>query len=164
MTHPRDHPYPVPLDDLRERVRRSSGSARRGRIVVQGTSSGANLAAALIVRVRDDSRPPRSHRGIIRHKPNYAGIRLAAGRRRRWMAALWEGTRHRNGGVDPEKRRFEYVASETEILFRDHGDSQPRSRRVFAFHRPETLRRWLGEPETLRGRLRPTSFPAARPQ
>ena len=57
-------------------------------------------------------------------------------------------------GVDPKKRRFEYVASDTEILFRDHADPQPRSRRVFAFHRPETLRRSLSEPETLRARLR----------
>jgi type I restriction enzyme R subunit len=56
-------------------------------------------------------------------------------------------------GADPKKRRFEYVASETEILFRDHGDPEPRSRRVFAFHRPDTLSRWLREPETLRGRL-----------
>jgi type I restriction enzyme R subunit len=57
-------------------------------------------------------------------------------------------------GVDAKDRRFEYVASETEILFRDHADPSPRSRRVFAFHRPETLRRWLNEPLTLRTRLR----------
>src|SRR5437588_569190 len=57
-------------------------------------------------------------------------------------------------GVDPSQRRFEYVASDTEILFRDHADPEPRSRRVFAFHRPETLRRWLSEPQTLRARLR----------
>jgi type I restriction enzyme R subunit len=57
-------------------------------------------------------------------------------------------------GVDPAQRRFEYVASDTEILFRDHPDPEPRSRRVFAFHRPETLRRWLSEPATLRARLR----------
>ncbi len=57
-------------------------------------------------------------------------------------------------GGDSRKRRLEYVASETEILFRDLADPEPRSRRVFAFHRPETLRRWLGEPETLRARLR----------
>lgn len=57
-------------------------------------------------------------------------------------------------GTDPSQRRFEYVASETEILFRDLADPAPRSRRVFAFHRPETLRRWLSEPETLRARLR----------
>ena len=57
-------------------------------------------------------------------------------------------------GVDPKQRRFEYVASDTEILFRDHADPEPRSRRVFSFHQPETLRRWLSEPDTLRARLR----------
>jgi type I restriction enzyme R subunit len=56
-------------------------------------------------------------------------------------------------GVDPKQRRFEYIASETEILFRDHRDPESRSRRVFAFHRPETLSRWLGALETLRSRL-----------
>jgi hypothetical protein len=49
--------------------------------------------------------------------------------------------------------RFEYVASGTEILFRDHADPAPRSRRVFFFHRPETLRRWLTDPMTIRKRL-----------
>jgi hypothetical protein len=38
-------------------------------------------------------------------------------------------------------------------LFRDHADPAPRSRRVFFFHRPETLRRWLDAPMTLRGHL-----------
>jgi type I restriction enzyme R subunit len=50
--------------------------------------------------------------------------------------------------------RFEYVASGTEILFRDHHDPDPSSRRVFAFHRPETLARWMEEADTLRARLR----------
>jgi type I restriction enzyme R subunit len=49
--------------------------------------------------------------------------------------------------------RFEYVASGTEILFRDHADPAPRSRRVFFFHRPETLRRWLDASMTIRGHL-----------
>src|SRR3984885_5545351 len=49
--------------------------------------------------------------------------------------------------------RFEYVASGTETLFRDHADPDPVSRRVFSFHRPETLERELREPLTLRGRL-----------
>src|SRR5260370_41493225 len=49
--------------------------------------------------------------------------------------------------------RFEYVASGTEILFRDHADPAPRSRRVFFSHRPETLRRWLDPPVTIRKRL-----------
>ena len=50
--------------------------------------------------------------------------------------------------------RFEYVASGTETLFRDHADPDPVSRRIFTFHRPETLERQLKEPLTLRGRLR----------
>ncbi|WP_313527086.1 DEAD/DEAH box helicase family protein [Shinella sp.] len=49
--------------------------------------------------------------------------------------------------------RFEYVASGSETLFRDHADPQPTSRRVFAFHRPETMELWLREPQTLRARL-----------
>lgn len=49
--------------------------------------------------------------------------------------------------------RFEYVASGTETLFRDHADPDPSSRRVFTFHRPETLELWLREPQTLRARL-----------
>lgn len=57
-------------------------------------------------------------------------------------------------GADARQRRFEYVASDTEILFRDLADPEPRSRRVFAFHRPETLQRWLAEAETLRARLK----------
>ena len=50
--------------------------------------------------------------------------------------------------------RFEYVASGTETLFRDHADPDPASRRVFTFHRPESLDRELREPLTLRGQLR----------
>jgi type I restriction enzyme R subunit len=53
-----------------------------------------------------------------------------------------------------EQRRFEYVSTDTETIFRDLSDPEPRSRRVFTFHRPETLRLWLSEPETLRARLR----------
>lgn len=49
--------------------------------------------------------------------------------------------------------RFEYVASPQEVLFRDHADPAPVSRRVFAFHRPETLARLMKEPQTLRARL-----------
>jgi type I restriction enzyme, R subunit len=50
--------------------------------------------------------------------------------------------------------RFEYVASGTETLFRDHADPDPVSRRVFSFHRPETLEHELRKPLTLRARLR----------
>jgi len=48
---------------------------------------------------------------------------------------------------------FEYESTGEETFFCDLRDPKPRSRRVFAFHRPETLREWLLQPETLRARL-----------
>jgi len=47
---------------------------------------------------------------------------------------------------------FLYEATNHEILFRDERDPQPRSRPLFHFHRPETLKRWLEEGDTLRTR------------
>ena len=49
--------------------------------------------------------------------------------------------------------RFDYESTGDETFFRDMRDPRPRSRRVFAFHKPETLLEWLKQPETLRGRL-----------
>ncbi len=49
---------------------------------------------------------------------------------------------------------FAYETNGAEIFFRSERDPQPRSRRVFAFHRPETLAAWAVEPESLRARLR----------
>ena len=47
-------------------------------------------------------------------------------------------------GVDathPYKLPFLYESTGVETFFRDERDPQPRSRRVFTFHRPETLAR-----------------------
>lgn len=52
-----------------------------------------------------------------------------------------------------DRLRFDYEATGDETYFRDTLDPQPRSRRVFAFHQPQTLHRWLKEADTLRGRL-----------
>ena len=49
---------------------------------------------------------------------------------------------------------FVYESTGIETFFRDKRDPKPRSRRVFAFHRPETLAEWLNQEETLRHRLR----------
>jgi type I restriction enzyme R subunit len=48
---------------------------------------------------------------------------------------------------------FRYESTGIETFFRDERDPFPRSRRVFTFHRPETLREWASESDTLRGRL-----------
>ena len=53
-----------------------------------------------------------------------------------------------------EPLRFYYESTGDETFFRDIADPAPRSRRVFAFHKPETLAEWQAQPETLRARLR----------
>ena len=58
----------------------------------------------------------------------------------------------------PKPLCFHYESTGSETLFRDVRDPDSRSRRVFAFHRPETLRDWFAQGETLRARLR--HFPA----
>jgi type I restriction enzyme R subunit len=48
---------------------------------------------------------------------------------------------------------FDYESTGDETYFRDTRDPSARSRRVFAFHQPQTLHAWLQEPDTLRRRL-----------
>lgn len=50
---------------------------------------------------------------------------------------------------------FRYVSTGVETFFANHLDPEPRSRRVFAFHRPETLAEWAGRGEVT------SSLPAA---
>lgn len=52
-----------------------------------------------------------------------------------------------------EPLRFLYESTGIETHFTDNADPVPRSRDVFSFHRPETLRDWLKQPETVRKRL-----------
>jgi len=61
----------------------------------------------------------------------------------------------------PSPLPFLYESTGIETLFRDHRDPEPRSRRVFSFHRPATMAAWLLESATLRARLAamPTSNP-----
>ncbi|REC94977.1 DEAD/DEAH box helicase family protein [Kushneria indalinina] len=48
---------------------------------------------------------------------------------------------------------YHYESTGEETFFCNLRDPKPRSRRLFAFHRPETLQEWLRQPETLRARL-----------
>lgn len=63
-------------------------------------------------------------------------------------------------GLPPHLQRwddvlpYEYQSTGTETFFSNRRDPSPRSRRVFAFHRPDTLKSWLEQPQTLRARLR----------
>ena len=48
---------------------------------------------------------------------------------------------------------FAYESTGIETFFRDERDPDPRSRRVFAFHRPGMLQEWLVQGDRLRARL-----------
>ncbi len=48
---------------------------------------------------------------------------------------------------------FAYETTGRETYFRDLRDPEARSRRIFAFHKPETLADWLSQNDTLRRRL-----------
>jgi type I restriction enzyme R subunit len=52
-----------------------------------------------------------------------------------------------------EPMRFGYESTGKETFFRDLNDPDPRSRRVFAFHKPEALKEWMSQQDTLRARL-----------
>lgn len=52
-----------------------------------------------------------------------------------------------------ERLLLAYESTGDETFFRDRRDPKPRSRRVFAFHKPETLLAWLESGSTLRSRL-----------
>ena len=58
---------------------------------------------------------------------------------------------------------FLYETTGIETFFRDARDPEPRSRRVYTFHRPETLADWMSDANTLRRRLlnMPVAFPLA---
>ena len=63
--------------------------------------------------------------------------------------------------IGPGPLPFLYESTGVETFIRDQRDPAPRSRRVYSFHRPETLAAWLTEPATLRGRL--AALPTAHP-
>lgn len=54
---PPDHPYPVPLDDCIAAYRALLRERAPSDIIVSGGSAGGNLAAALMLRVRDEGLP-----------------------------------------------------------------------------------------------------------
>ena len=55
---------------------------------------------------------------------------------------------------------FQYESTGVETLFRDNRDPQPRSRRVYTFHRPEMLAEWVSESY---GAIRELSQPGSPP-
>lgn len=117
-----------------------------------------NLGAGLGVAVREYPLPAgpcdyllfidRKACGVIEAKPEGVTLTGVAEQADDYMAAL---PGHLQSWAP--NLLFDYESTGTETLFRDLRDPEPRSRHVFAFHRPEALFETLRKGSSLRGRL-----------
>ena len=87
--------------------------------------------------------------GVIEAKPQGTTLSGVAEQSQAYITSI-----PKNLPVVQEPLPFAYESTGTETFFRDIRDPYSRSRRVFAFHRSETLAEWLSQKETLRQRLR----------
>jgi len=89
--------------------------------------------------------------GIIEAKREGANLGHVAEQSARYATS---GTKHiQRWSADDKPLPFLYEATNHEIRFRDERDPSPRSRNVFHFHRPETLKARLEQSDTFRTRL-----------
>jgi type I restriction enzyme R subunit len=87
--------------------------------------------------------------GVVEAKPEGTTLSGVSEQTEKYLRSLPEHIPH-VGDVLP----FAYESTGVETFFRDLRDPEHRSRRVFAFHMPETLHEWIHQETTLRGRLR----------
>lgn len=87
--------------------------------------------------------------GVIEAKPVGTTLSGVAEQSEGYMSDLPEDVPHIQLPLP-----FGYESTGRETFFRDIRDPDARSRRVFAFHKPETLAEWISQGDTLRGRLR----------
>lgn len=118
-----------------------------------------NLGASLGVAVREfplESGPAdyllfvdRKAVGVIEAKPEGTTLSGVAEQSEGYLTGIPE-----NLPRVQEPLPFAYESTGIETFFRDLRDPDYRSRRIFAFNRPETLNEWLSQANTLRARLR----------
>lgn len=94
--------------------------------------------------------------GVVEAKPEGTTLSGVAEQSEKYLTGIPEGLPHVK-----EPLPFSYESTGTETLFRDTRDPDVRSRRVFAFHKPETLKELSLQQETLRTRLKkmPSTVP-----
>ena len=117
-----------------------------------------NRNAALGVAVREFSLPdgPCDYllfvsgkaEGVVEAKKEGHTLSGVADQSEKYMAKLPDGLARWDNIL-----LFDYESTGTETFFRNMKDPTPRSRRLFAFHKPETLHDWLKMPDTLRARM-----------
>lgn len=90
--------------------------------------------------------------GIIEAKREGANLGHVAEQSARYATS---NTKHIQRWADEgEPLPFLYESTNHEIRFRDERDPKPKSRHIFYFHKPETLKCWLEEGTSLRGRFK----------
>ena len=87
--------------------------------------------------------------GVIEAKPEGTTLSSVAEQSATYLTGIPDNLPHIS-----EPLPFAYESTGIETFFRDIRDPEPCSRRIFAFHKPETLKGWLSQQETLRSRLR----------
>src|SRR3990172_1487142 len=118
-----------------------------------------NLGASLGVVVREFPLEPgtadyllfvdRKAVGVVEAKPVGTTLSGVAEQTEGYLTGVPENLPHVQ-----EPLPFAYESTGIETFFRDLRDPEPCSRRVFAFHKPETINKWLSRGDTLRARLR----------
>ncbi|MCE9630221.1 MAG: DEAD/DEAH box helicase family protein [Planctomycetia bacterium] len=120
--------------------------------IVQDRAS-VNLSAGRGVAVREapTETGPCDYLLMVDHRP--VGVVEAKRLGRTLSTVADQSDRYADGVPAHEGLPFVYESTGVETFFRDRRDPEPLSRRVFSFHRPETLAAWVAEPDTFRGRL-----------
>ena len=86
--------------------------------------------------------------GVVEAKPEGTTLSGVAEQTNKYVTSIPDNLPHVHLPLP-----FSYESTGNETYFRDIRDPDPRSRRVFSFHRPETLKDWMYQPDTLRMRL-----------
>jgi len=86
--------------------------------------------------------------GVMEAKPEGTTLGGVSEQSERYLRGLPDNIPH---ALEPLP--FAYESTSVETFFRDLRDPNSRSRRVFAFHKPEMLYEWLSQGSTLRARL-----------
>lgn len=87
--------------------------------------------------------------GVVEAKPAGTTLSGVADQSAKYLVSFPQNLPHVQ-----EPLPFAYESTGVETYFRDLRDPDPCSRRVFAFHKPETLNEWLSQSETIRAKLK----------
>ena len=86
--------------------------------------------------------------GVVEAKPEGTTLSGVEEQSAKYLTGIPENLPHVQ-----EPLPFGYESTGIETFFRDSRDSAPRSRRVFAFHKPETMKEWLSQEAPLKTRV-----------